>query len=81
MDMTLGEGHQPAGEKQVHKDFYNNFGDDVRTAYVGGRGGEGEEEGGGEGVGKGGGFRGRGRKLGRFVALLIELQVRHASHM
>lgn len=32
MDMTPREGHQPAGEKQVHKDFYNNFGDDVRVA-------------------------------------------------
>lgn len=42
MDITLGEGHQPAGEKLVHKDFYNNFGDDVRTAYTGGRRGRGK---------------------------------------
>ena len=49
MDMTPGEGHQPAGEKQVHKDFYNNFGDDVRwdgRGWVGGvSGGEGREAG------------------------------------
>jgi len=42
MDIKLGEGHQPAGEKLVHKDFYNNFGDDVRTAYTGGRRGRGK---------------------------------------
>jgi len=56
MDMTPGEGHQPAGEKQVHKDFYNNFGDNVRCS--------------GEGVEKGGlrdwwGEGGRGREVGR----------------